>query len=1076
MEPCPSRDDLQRMLRAPRDEGESKALAAHLAGCRSCQAVLAELATPDAVCGQPTLPEQPLSDTRAKRLERDIVTPPADEVRVPDPARAAPAGYEVLGEIGRGGMGVVYKARQFRPNRLVALKMLRDGAFANTDALGRFRREAEAVARLKHPHIVEIHEVGEHDGLPYFSLEFLEGGTLATHLDGKPQPPQAAAEMVETLARAVDYAHSQGVLHRDLKPANVLRTAQGQLKVTDFGLAKRLDASTVHTQTGAILGTPGYMAPEQAVPGETVQLGPAADVWALGAILYETLTGRPPFLAATDLHTVLQVIAADPVTVRRLQPKVPRDLETICMKCLQKEPHKRYASALALAEDLARFRRGEPIAARPTGRLERTWRWCRRNPGLAASLTAAAALLAIAVVTAVLAAFQFRARADVEARARVDLERQLYTSNIAVAERELTLNQDIGLATKLLDKCPEHLRGWEWHYLMRLRDGPGMRLLGHKGGLWTAAFSPDGRHIATGSIDGTVKVWDTATGQEIRSLARGFPIMCLAYSPDGKAIASGSLSPNLFDLRKSRGAVKLWDAATGKLTAAVSDYTGFVYTLAFSPDGRHLAYAVTNDDRMFVICDAHSLKKIRVVRGNASHIHRLRYSPDGRLLLVGYTDGSVKFWDVATFAQVRSIDAHPGPVYDLAFSPDGSRFASSGFDGTVGVWQAATGKRVLRLRGHTGLALGVAFSPDGTRIASTGYDKTVRVWDANTGEEKITLRGHDDTVCSVAFSPDGNLLLSASFDREARLWNAAPLQRPTGPGLFTIAGHKDRVNAVAFSRDGRLLASASWDMSVRLWDGWTGAAMRTLTGHKGAVWGISFSPDGKRLASASWDRTVKVWDVATGDELLTFAAHGTPVNEVAFSPDGKSIVSADIEGIIKIWDAATGKERTAYTGNLFPAMAVAFSPDGQRVAFGSGDRAVRVWQPARGRTVFKLEGHQGLVRNVAFSPDGKYLASASWDRTAKVWDVTTRKELWTLRGHTDRVQSVAFSPDGSRLATASEDKTVRVWDTATGREILPARRHHGVVWSVCFSPDGKRLVTGCWSSVGQVKTWDAQGK
>jgi hypothetical protein len=484
------------MLHAPLDEAEGEALAAHLADCRSCQTVLDELTEPDSVCGQATLPELPLSDNWAELLDKLKALTPRDGNPAPDPVRAAPPGYEILGELGRGGMGVVYKARQLRPPRLVALKMVRDSAFAAADALGRFRREAEAVARLKHPHIVEIHEVGEHAGLPYLCLEFLEGGTLATRAGGKPQPPRAAAETAETLARAVHYAHSQGVLHRDLKPANVLLTAQGQLKVTDFGLAKRLDSASVHTETGAILGTPSYMAPEQATPGQAARLGPAADVWALGAILYEMLTGRPPFLAVNDLHTVLQVVAADPVTVRRLQPKVPRDLETICLKCLQKEPRKRYASALDLADDLGRFLRGEPIAARPVGRLERGWRWCRRNPPLAAALTAAAVLLVTAVVTAVLAAFQFRARADVETRARRDLERQLYTSNIAIAERELTLNQDLVLASNLLDKCPAYLRGWEWHYLMRRRDGPGLRLKGHQGGLWTAAFSPDGRRIS----------------------------------------------------------------------------------------------------------------------------------------------------------------------------------------------------------------------------------------------------------------------------------------------------------------------------------------------------------------------------------------------------------------------------------------------------------------------------------------------------------------------------------------------------------------------------------------------------
>jgi serine/threonine protein kinase len=321
-----------------------------------------------------------------------LVSPrePPGEVRPPLPEVP---GYEVLGELGRGGMGVVYKARQTALKRLVALKMILAGAYAGREQLARFRSEAEAVARLQHPNIVQIFEVGEQHGLPYFSLEFCPGGSLAAQLDRTALLPLQAAQLVEVLARAVHAAHEGGIIHRDLKPANVLLTADGTPKITDFGLAKRLDSPGGQTASGDIVGTPSYMAPEQA-GGNTREVGPATDVYALGAILYELLAGRPPFQAATPLDTVLQVLHDEPVPPRQLQPRTPRDLGTICLKCLAKAPGKRYPSAADLADDLRRFLDNKPIRARPVRAWERAWKWAKRRPTLAALLVGGVAVLA----------------------------------------------------------------------------------------------------------------------------------------------------------------------------------------------------------------------------------------------------------------------------------------------------------------------------------------------------------------------------------------------------------------------------------------------------------------------------------------------------------------------------------------------------------------------------------------------------------------------------------------------------------------------------------------------------------
>jgi hypothetical protein len=447
--------------------------------------------------------------------------------------------YELLEELGRGGMGVVYKARQITLKRLVALKMILAGEHAGPHELARFRSEAEAVARLQHPHIVQIYEVGEHEGHPYFSLEFCPGGGLDRKLNGTPLPPQEAARLLETLARAMHAAHQAGVVHRDLKPANVLLTAEGQPKITDFGLAKKLDEAG-QTQSNAVLGTPSYMAPEQA-QGRSKEIGPAADVYALGALLYECLTGRPPFRATTALDTLRQVVADDPVPPGRLQSQTPRDLETVCLKCLHKEPARRYPSALELAEELWAFREGRPIRARPVGGAERLWRWCRRNPAVAGLLAAVALTLLLGAGVASLFAVRAEARrqvaeaerlrADEQAeqarkeKGRADEQtrearqwalqasRRLYVADLRLAQQAWEANQVGRLLEVLEEQRPERtggldLRGFEWYYWWRCCHSDLLTFQGHTGLVNSVAFSPEGKRLASASYDHTVKVWD----------------------------------------------------------------------------------------------------------------------------------------------------------------------------------------------------------------------------------------------------------------------------------------------------------------------------------------------------------------------------------------------------------------------------------------------------------------------------------------------------------------------------------------------------------------------------------------
>ncbi|MFP6751145.1 MAG: serine/threonine-protein kinase, partial [Pirellulaceae bacterium] len=630
-------------------------------------------------------------------------------------------------------------------------------------------------AQLDHPHIVTVHEVGSENDTLYIVSDFIEGVTLAEHISASRLSNREAAQLCSTVARALHHAHENGVIHRDLKPSNIMITADNQPRVMDFGLAKREAGEITITVEGKILGTPAYMSPEQA-RGEAHHVDRRADVYSLGVLLYELIAGEPPFRGVTRmlLHQVIHEEAPSP---RTLDSTIPRDLETITLKCLQKNPAGRYPDAAKLADDLDNWLEGKMIEARPIGSLQRSLRWCRRKPAVAALSAIITVLLLfvglggtwIAVREARTAGQERRLRNDAqmerntaakEARkAREESQRarqseqlahrQLYNTDMLLVQRDWEANNIGHLLTLLaLHEGDNSLKGFEWYYWMRLCHSDLLTLRGHAGRVNSVATSPDGKWIASAGNDQEVNIWHSNGKGEQTLRGHTGVINSLAFSPDSSRLASAS----------NDGTIKLWNPE------AIESFDG---------------------------------EELVTIEGHSGPVTAVAFSPDGKEVASGSRDKTIRIWDAATGIQRSMLGGHADSVSSVAFSPDGRRIASGSYDNTARVWDVSSGNQVAILKGHKYTILSIAFHPDGSQLATGSFDGTARTWDPLTGQQIATYPGAGAPVRDICYSPDGQRIVAGSENSIITVWNLAD-----GDRIRTYKGHTGPVNSICYSADG----------------------------------------------------------------------------------------------------------------------------------------------------------------------------------------------------------------------------------------------------------------------------------
>jgi WD40 repeat protein len=1027
--------------------------------------------------------------------------------------------YEALEEIARGGMGVVFKARQVSLNRVVALKMIAAGQLASAEDVQRFHAEAGAAAQLDHPNIVPIYEVGDFQGRPFFSMKLIEGNSLAALIKGQGASGEEQKRIVAILAqvaRAVHYAHQRGILHRDLKPANILLSSgERESYVTDFGLARRVEGDSALTRTGAIVGTPSYMAPEQARASKG--LTTAVDVYSLGAVLYESLTGQPPFRGESPLDTLLQVIEKEPPAPSGIRPGVDRDLETICLKCLDKDPRRRYDSAAALADDLERWLRDEPILARRTGTIERAVKWARRRPAVA-SLTALLLVVSLLGMAGIIWQWQVARASEAEAEERASSEAKEREKAVAAErkERDARIEKENALKreaeahgkTRDAQNKAEAARAEEEKARVRadgLRLSAEASAVRHRDPALALLLSLEGVRRVSNGITWNVLYDALENAHEFRTLPDlKSGLKFVRFSPDGKHVLVAGTPPHYLTEAqdgKSGGGALWLDAHSDKVIGVWRSYGLPPTSLALSPDG-----------------------KVAAVSG-AGHAN-VYFSDKPEHEMMVFSDRVTYLFDPANGKDLIHLNKHRDQVVSVRFSPDGKKLVTASWDHTARLWETSSGKLLHILKGHRCSLIDAMFSPDGKQVltvtSGTEFGGESYLWSIQEEKDpKKTPKYRDPGIVNRPrmFGEYGWMQAGSDFRGEspvARIFDAQtgkttalcqrtlpnPIQITGKPSLMLLLfwllgeslpaefkGHAGHPKSAAFSPNGKLVAVAFKEHLACIWDAQKGGRERfVLKGHEGEVNAVAFSPDGTLLATAGADRTVRLWSSASGRELLRLRGHTASVLSVQFSRDGRLLLTTSDDRSARLWDTTSGEERAAFKGNQSAVISADLSPDGRQVVTSDGS-ALRIWQVAAPRPPAQLfHGHSGTLHALEFTPDSKQLLTAGPDETPKLWNALTGQEVLAIGRdkHLGQVHASHLSSDGKFVLTASENSqvsdqgaiinasAVHLWDAKAGQDVLALTEHVQGAQFARLSPDGATLLTITDGSVRKKQLGDTK--